>query len=284
AGHYVSFGALVPCAPLLIADLGAPKRFHHMLRVFKPSSPMNLGAWSLLGFSLPVTLQAAEMLTEEIEPPRWLARIAARLPDRLAAVFGIPFAIIMAGYPGVLLSMTSTPIWTRSRFLGALLACESIKNGAAATDMAIALTRENRAAVYEHDKLDSIRTLAAAGEAALLGAYVITTGQAARPLTKGSQAWTFWLGAIGAGIVAPTIIGMSGIGERKGKRGLRDLFTKRRRRMNLAAKLASSALSLAGGLALKWAITHGGQESAMDDDAGRIASRATGSNPGWNPA
>src|ERR1700743_743190 len=28
---------------LLVLDLGDPLRFHHMLRVFKPSSPMSLG-------------------------------------------------------------------------------------------------------------------------------------------------------------------------------------------------------------------------------------------------
>src|SRR5262245_13838232 len=28
---------------LLVVDLGDPLRFHHMLRVFKPSSPMSLG-------------------------------------------------------------------------------------------------------------------------------------------------------------------------------------------------------------------------------------------------
>src|SRR5947207_14280072 len=46
-GYYVAAAALVPCAPLLIADLGRPDRFYHMLRTFKPLSPMNLGAWTL---------------------------------------------------------------------------------------------------------------------------------------------------------------------------------------------------------------------------------------------
>ena len=31
----------------LVLDLGDPKRFHHMLRVWKPSSPMSLGTWVL---------------------------------------------------------------------------------------------------------------------------------------------------------------------------------------------------------------------------------------------
>src|SRR5260370_42209769 len=35
----------------LVLDLGDPIRFHHMLRVFKPSSPMSLGTWCLTIYS-----------------------------------------------------------------------------------------------------------------------------------------------------------------------------------------------------------------------------------------
>ncbi len=34
---------------LLVADLGRPERFLFMLRVFRPTSPMNMGAWILSG-------------------------------------------------------------------------------------------------------------------------------------------------------------------------------------------------------------------------------------------
>src|SRR5947209_1724778 len=43
----------------LVLDLGDPWRFHHMLRVFKPSSPMSLGTWCLTIYSLPLTVAAA---------------------------------------------------------------------------------------------------------------------------------------------------------------------------------------------------------------------------------
>src|SRR5271169_934780 len=52
---------------LLVLDLGDPLRFHHMLRVFKPGSPMSLGTWSLTIFSLPLTPAAAFSLLAE----RW---------------------------------------------------------------------------------------------------------------------------------------------------------------------------------------------------------------------
>src|SRR4051812_12856691 len=40
---------------LLVLDLGDKLRFHHMLRVFKPSSPMSLGTWCLTVYSLFLT-------------------------------------------------------------------------------------------------------------------------------------------------------------------------------------------------------------------------------------
>jgi hypothetical protein len=46
----VALGALSPSPVLLILDLGRPERFVNMLRVFKPRSPMNMGAWALSAF------------------------------------------------------------------------------------------------------------------------------------------------------------------------------------------------------------------------------------------
>ena len=34
----------------LVSDLGRPERFHHMLRVAKPTSPMSVGTWILTAF------------------------------------------------------------------------------------------------------------------------------------------------------------------------------------------------------------------------------------------
>src|SRR5881394_3555588 len=52
AGYYLSLLALLPCPPLLIKDLGRPERFLNMLRIFKVRSPMSMGTWGLLSFSL----------------------------------------------------------------------------------------------------------------------------------------------------------------------------------------------------------------------------------------
>src|ERR1700749_5220054 len=67
---------------LLVLDLGDPLRFHHMLRVFKPSSPMSLGTWCLTIFSLPLTAAAGlSLLAQRGYAFEW-ARIAAVLLGR----------------------------------------------------------------------------------------------------------------------------------------------------------------------------------------------------------
>ncbi len=43
----VALAGAAASPPLLIADLGRPERFHRMLRVIKPTSPMSVGSWIL---------------------------------------------------------------------------------------------------------------------------------------------------------------------------------------------------------------------------------------------
>ena len=59
AAYPVALFCLLTDLMMLVLDLGDPLRFHHMLRVFKPSSPMSLGTWSLTVYSLPLTLIVA---------------------------------------------------------------------------------------------------------------------------------------------------------------------------------------------------------------------------------
>src|SRR5438046_2899624 len=82
---------------LLVLDLGDPLRFHHMLRVFKPSSPMSLGTWCLTAYSLPLTLLVALDLLALLG---LLPRDSAALGwvRTVLLVVGLPFAF---GRPAV---------------------------------------------------------------------------------------------------------------------------------------------------------------------------------------
>lgn len=82
--------------PLLIADLGRPERFLNMLRVFKPRSPMSVGAWTVAVFGGAST--AAVIVSWK--PLRMLFA-------GVAALSGLG----MATYTGVLLGATANPLW-----------------------------------------------------------------------------------------------------------------------------------------------------------------------------
>jgi Polysulphide reductase, NrfD len=104
----------------LVFDLGNPARFHHMLRVFKPLSPMSLGTWCLTAFSLPLT---ALVVVDLLGGPGWL--------HVLLIVVSLPLAFGSAAYKGVLFSTTAQPGWRDARWLGAFHITGALVVGAA---------------------------------------------------------------------------------------------------------------------------------------------------------
>jgi hypothetical protein len=109
---------------LLVLDLGDPSRFHHMLRVFKPSSPMSLGTWCLTIFSLPLTAAAALSLLANLGWDFEWARL-------LAVVLGLLPAFASAAYKGVLLSTNAQPGWKDARWMGGYLTNSALLMGCA---------------------------------------------------------------------------------------------------------------------------------------------------------
>ena len=108
----------------LVLDLGDPLRFHHMLRVFKPSSPMSLGTWCLTIYSLPLTVAAALSLIPE-------GGSALEWARRIALVLGLLPAFGSAIYKGVLLSTNAQPGWRDARWLGGYLTNSALLLGCA---------------------------------------------------------------------------------------------------------------------------------------------------------
>ena len=109
---------------LLVLDLGDPFRFHHMLRVFKPGSPMSVGTWSLTIFSLPLTAAAGLSLLALLGFDFEWARI-------LAVVLGLVPGFCSAAYKGVLLSTNAQPGWKDARWLGGYLTNSALLMGCA---------------------------------------------------------------------------------------------------------------------------------------------------------
>ncbi|HXL53373.1 MAG TPA: NrfD/PsrC family molybdoenzyme membrane anchor subunit [Gemmatimonadales bacterium] len=140
----VALALLLADFACLVLDLGDSLRFHHMLRVFKPSSPMSLGTWSLTVYSLLLT---AIVAVEFVAAAGWVPgdSAAAWWIRTLAVVVGLPFAFGSAAYKGVLFSTTAQPGWKDARWLGAYLVNTAVTLGAAELLVIAALTGEQLA-------------------------------------------------------------------------------------------------------------------------------------------
>ncbi len=122
----VSLGAVGPCAPLLIMDLGRPARFLNMLRVFKPRSPMSMGVWALSAFAgIGSVAVGADVLGRH----------------KAARTIGATNAIVggyLGSYTGVLLASTAVPLWARSRgYLGPIFVATATATGASAVRLVL---------------------------------------------------------------------------------------------------------------------------------------------------
>lgn len=124
---------------MLVLDLGDPLRFHHMLRVFKPVSPMSVGTWSLTIFSLPLTVVAALSLLSELGYNCELAR-------KIAVAVGLIPGFCSAAYKGVLLSTNAQPGWKDARWMGGYLTNSALVLGCAQLLLLSALMGQLQAA------------------------------------------------------------------------------------------------------------------------------------------
>lgn len=103
--HWIGIIGSTAGAGLLIHDLGRPARFLYMLRVFRPTSPMNMGVW-ILSAAAP-----GAILTGLLINRRGFLGQLGEVSGYIAGLFGAA----LATYTGVLVSNTVLPIWQESR-------------------------------------------------------------------------------------------------------------------------------------------------------------------------
>jgi Polysulphide reductase, NrfD len=95
-----ALGAIGLSLVALVHDLGRPARFLHMLRVLKPSSPMNVGSWLLTAYGLVAGVAAATDTAGVLPRTR-----------RAATLAGALLGPAVASYTAVLISDTAVPAW-----------------------------------------------------------------------------------------------------------------------------------------------------------------------------
>lgn len=103
-GRITSLLSLVASTFFLVKDLGRPSRFYNMLRVARPTSPMNVGSWLLALFG-PASGAAA------------LSEVTGVLPavGNAAGVVAGAVAPAIATYTGVLVADSAIPAWHEAR-------------------------------------------------------------------------------------------------------------------------------------------------------------------------
>jgi formate-dependent nitrite reductase membrane component NrfD len=210
---------------LLIKDLGRPERFLNMLRVVKPSSPMNLGTWLLTATGGASTLAS-------------LCELTGRAP-RLRAVAQLGAGVLgpaLATYTAVLVADTAVPVWHEARRELPLL----FASGAAASAGAAAVIATPSAASGPARRL---MLAGAAGE--LVNAQLMERrlGELAEPYREGRA------GAYSRAATTATVAGAA-------------LSLAAGRRPGLGR--LGAALVLAGAAAERFAIFRAGFQSAAD--------------------
>ena len=108
--RYIAAAGAVISPALLISDLGRPQRFLAMMRVFKPQSPMSVGAWTLLGFGSAVSAATFAGLLRERYGPSFPLIIL----ENAAEAAAIPLGLGLATYTGVLIGATAIPVWNQN--------------------------------------------------------------------------------------------------------------------------------------------------------------------------
>lgn len=251
AGYYLALLALLPCPPLLIKDLGRPERFLNMLRVFKVKSPMSMGTWALLSFSLfsgtTALIQAAR---DGLLGRWWAARLLAKLPQRLIALPGVAVGFFLGSYTGVLLAATSVPLWSRSKLLGGIFLTSALSTATAFISLVLRLTRGPLSSLHKLERLEWTALLI---EMTGLLAFLRGSGRAARPLVGAAPAehgMTFWSFVFGGGLALPWLLQTLALLRRPRKRG--------------GAELLISLCVLVGGYFLRRTMIGAGHTSSAD--------------------
>jgi len=226
---------------LLISDLGRPERFANMLRVFRPTSPMSVGSWTLALFGGAAAAAAASEVTGR---GRRLGRAAGAAAGLLGPA--------LATYTAVLLGQTSVPVWARARRRLPAVFAASAAASAGGLASAVTPTSEARAA----------RLLAVGGAIAELAAGRWMEG------ALGDHAAVYRRGRPAGLAAAARVLTLAGA-------GLTGLLGRRR----WAATLGGAAL-LGGSLCLRLAVWRAGPDSAaLTGSAGVMLDGTWGGRP-----
>ena len=231
--HWIGFIGCCVSGALLTYDLGKPQRFLNMLRVFRPTSPMNVGAWILTGTG------GASFGALLFQGKTGLLGTLGEIAGYKAGVLGLG----LATYTGVLVSNTAVPLWNASRrVLPILFAASAMTSVGSAFELLGQSEEETRIT----------KAFGTAGEIAELTAAMLTEQQASevrrvgRPFKRGFSGVLWRTATI---LTAASLITSLTPGKTRSK------------------QVTAGVLGTLGSLLLRFAVDHAGNQSAKDPRA-----------------
>lgn len=238
--------AIAMGATALVVDLGRPERFHHMLRVVKPTSPLSVGSWLLSVYGPAAAVAAA-------------SDVLGVLPGVGAASGTVAAAVApaLATYTAVVASDTAVPAWHEGRGVLPFLFASGAAASAGALAMVVAPSGENGPAVR-------MTVIGAAGEIAATRLLERRLGELGEPYRQGKG------GRLSKAALACTGVGAV-IGAFRGGR-------------TRGAAMLGGGLVIAGSLLERYAVLAAGKQSASDPkyvvrpQRERVGARQTGSS------
>jgi formate-dependent nitrite reductase membrane component NrfD len=239
--HWVGVIGSTLGAAFLIHDLGRPMRFLNMMRVFRPTSPMNLGSW-VLAWAAPTAITAGLWVRRE-GPLRYISESAGYASGAIG--------LTLSTYTGVLVSNTAVPLYIAARhMMPVLFGASAMASAAALLDL-----------VHEGDAGCTITHIAGtAGRIAELIAGEVLERQVSRIESVGRPLHEGVSGALWTASKLLTTASLI----------VSFLPARVKHRRRIAAGLAT-----AGSLALRFAVHYAGKASARDPRATFDQQRAT---------
>ncbi|HEX8949906.1 MAG TPA: NrfD/PsrC family molybdoenzyme membrane anchor subunit, partial [Dissulfurispiraceae bacterium] len=161
-GRYVALAGALIAPALYIEELGAPRKWYNMLRIFRPTSLMSMGGvWALTAFGTSSGMAAAGQFSKDMGYVK-----AGSLIGRVSGVPGAFTGAFMSVYMGTELEETSTPFWSDvSPFLSPIFGLGNASNAIAVMELT---AQTNRAAERTLRRLGTLALLTEAGEVLLL--------------------------------------------------------------------------------------------------------------------
>jgi formate-dependent nitrite reductase membrane component NrfD len=255
-GYRLAFPLVALCGIFLVVDLERPERFWHMLLqservddalaagwpgggwgdmlqaiMFKPWSPMSIGAWALLlfgGFSFLSFLAS-------FRQQGWLARrLRSRVFGRVFHLLGCAVGFFIASYTGVLLHATNEPVWSVTDWIGPLFLVSAASTGIAAV---LLLARWSRSVGHDSvERLERADLWALGLELAVFVVFLASLGAALELVCETWQGLVLVLATPVLALLLPLVLHMfpALVGRRPAA--------------------TAAACALLGGFLLRWAI------------------------------